>query len=200
MDKKIIPYKQRGDTCAIACLMMVLEYYNVMKKANWYDEKRLYRIYGSKYMSGTPFSALAYHFSKNGLDTVLYHEDRNLFNNEKKAFSEEIFNFAMDEYKQYLKRAEDANTKVVNGISINSRLIYDKLEEGNLVILAGQNTSGGYHAVLVSDYENDEFVVCDPQYKTKQYKKSDEIDEFISTDIGKWFVTVNNNSKIRNDD
>ena len=195
MDKNIKPYKQRGDTCAIACLMMALEYYNVIEKANWYDERRLYKIYGSKYMSGTPFSALAYHFSKNGLNTTLYHEDSNLFNNNKNALSEENFNFAMDEYKQYLKRAEDNSAKVVNGIIINSRLIRSKLEEGNIVILAGQNPGGGYHAIIVSGYENDEFIVCDPQYKTKQYKKCDEIDKFINTDIGKWFITVNNNSK-----
>ena len=59
MDKDVRPYKQRGDTCAIACMMMVLEYYKVIPKANWYDERRLYRLYGSKYMDGTPFSALA---------------------------------------------------------------------------------------------------------------------------------------------
>ena len=67
MDKDVHPYKQRKDTCAIACMLMVLEYYKVIEKANWYDEKRYYRLYGSKYVVGTPFSALAYHFSKNGL-------------------------------------------------------------------------------------------------------------------------------------
>ena len=37
MIKEIKPYKQRGDTCAICCLMMVLEYYGKIEKANWYD-------------------------------------------------------------------------------------------------------------------------------------------------------------------
>ena len=55
----------------------------------------------------------------------------------------------------------------------------------------------GYHAILISGVENDVFSVCDPQYKTKQYVKSDELDEFISTDIGKWFISVSNNSKIK---
>ena len=87
MDKDIKPYKQRGDTCAIACLMMVLEYYQIMDKANWYDEKRLYKVYGSKYMAGTPFSALAFHLSKNGLDTTIYHSDINLFKRIMYSFS-----------------------------------------------------------------------------------------------------------------
>lgn len=37
MDKNVRPYKQRGNICAIACMMMVLEYYKVITKANWYD-------------------------------------------------------------------------------------------------------------------------------------------------------------------
>ena len=73
MNKNVKPYKQRKDTCAIACMMMVLEYYGVIEKANWYDERRLYRIYGSKYLSGTPFSALAFHLAKNCLKTTIYH-------------------------------------------------------------------------------------------------------------------------------
>ena len=40
MNKKVRPYKQRGDTCAIVCMMMVLEYYKIMEKSggtyeNW---------------------------------------------------------------------------------------------------------------------------------------------------------------------
>lgn len=54
MDKNVRAYKQRGDTCAIVC-MMILEYYKIISKVNWYDERRLYRIYGSKYMPGHHF-------------------------------------------------------------------------------------------------------------------------------------------------
>ena len=65
MGKEIRPYKQRENTCAIVCMMMVLEHYKIIPKANWYDERRLYKIYKSKYINGTPFSAIAYHMSKN---------------------------------------------------------------------------------------------------------------------------------------
>ena len=34
-------------------------------------------------MSGTPFSALAFHMAKNGLDTTIYRENIDLFSNEK---------------------------------------------------------------------------------------------------------------------
>lgn len=196
MDKDVRIYKQRGDTCAIACMMMALEYFGVMEKANWYDEKRYYRIYGSKYMSGTPFSALAFHFAKNGLDTSLYHEELNLFNNNKGALSKKIFQFAMSEYAEMLDRAKMTGVNIINGIKINSQLIRKKLENGNIVIVAGE-IPGAYHAILISGYSDDKFIVCDPLFKTKQIKTQKELDAFMNTSIGKWFISVNNKSKNR---
>ncbi len=198
MEKNVRLYKQRGDTCAIACMMMALEYFHIMEKANWYDERRYYKIYGSKYMSGTPFSALAFHFSKNGLDTTLYHEDLNLFNNDKGVLSKEDFQFAMSEYKEMLDRAKLTGTNVVNGIKINSQLIRKELTKGNLVIVAGE-IPGGYHAILISGYDDNKFIVCDPLFKAKQLKTAEELDEFMDTSIGKWFISVNNKSKSKNE-
>lgn len=64
MGKDIKLYKQRGNTCAICCMLMALNYYNLIDKINWYDERRLYSIYKSKYIDGVPFSAILYHLSK----------------------------------------------------------------------------------------------------------------------------------------
>ena len=41
MEKNIKHYKQSGNTCAICCMLMVLNYYNVIYKISWYDERRL---------------------------------------------------------------------------------------------------------------------------------------------------------------
>lgn len=194
MDKNVRPYKQRGDTCAIVCMMMVLEYYKVIEKANWYDERRLYRIYGSKYMSGTPFSALAFHMSKNGLNTTIYHENIDLFNNDKGTLNSEDFELAMNEYKEYLNFAEKKGTKIINGISIDANILKEKLQEGNLIILAGQ-IFGGYHAILITGYDENEFKVCDPLYKDKQTRTFNEIEDFMNTSIGKWFITINDKTK-----
>jgi len=193
MDKNVRCYKQRGDTCAIACMMMVLEYYNIMSKANWYDEKRLYRLYGSKYINGTPFSALAYHLSKKGLETTLFHSDENFFNNNYNALSDDDFKFAMEEYKQNLTLAEKTGTQVFNGVDINVDLLKKKLQDGNLIILAGEN-SGYYHAILLSGYEKNSFIVCDPLYKNKQIRTFEEIQKFMDTSIGKWFISINDDT------
>ena len=194
MDKNVRPYRQRGDTCAVACMMMVLEYYKVIPKANWYDEKRLYRLYGSKYMSGTPFSALAFYMSKNGLETTIYHENQDLFKNNLGAINNDDFKSAMGEYKEYLKYAENNGTKVVNGINITIDVLKQKLQDGNLVILSGE-VPGGYHAILLTGYDKNQFSVCDPQYKTKQYRTFNEIESFMNTSIGRWFISVNDKTK-----
>ncbi len=194
MDKNIKPYKQRGDTCAIACLMMVLEYYQIMDKANWYDERRLYKVYGSKYMAGTPFSALAFHLSKNGLDTTIYHSDINLFNNDKKNLSENDFKCAMDEYKVYLDRAVSKGARAINGIDIDAKLLKELLKVGKKIILAGELASA-YHAILVSGYDDDKFIVCDPLYKTKQIRTANELNKFMDTSIGKWFIAISDKTK-----
>lgn len=193
MDKNVRPYKQRGDTCAIVCMMLVLEYYKIIDKANWYDERRLYKIYGSKYMSGTPFSALAYHMSKNGLNVMLYHEDINLFNNNYGLLDNYDFEFAMNEYKENLNIAKKSGTTVINGIDINVNLLKEMLDEDNLIILAGE-LSGRYHAILLIGYDDKGFIVCDPLYKDKQVRTFEEIEKYMDTSIGKWFISVNDNS------
>lgn len=194
MNKNVRPYKQRGDTCAIACMMMVLEYYKKIDKANWYDERRLYKIYGSKYISGTPFSALAYHMSKKGLNVVMYHKDINLFNNNKRILDDYDFELAMNEYKENLNIAEKSGTKVINGVDINVNLLKEKIDEDNLIILAGE-ISGRYHAILLTGYDDRDFIVCDPLYKEKQIRTFDEIEDYMDTSIGKWFITVKDNSE-----
>ena len=100
-DKAIRIYKQRGDTCAICCMMMALEYFNLMEKANWYDERRLYKIYGSNYISGTPFSALAYHFSKNGLNTsTKFNYYDGIIKGKVSAINNELLLITLFKYKQ----------------------------------------------------------------------------------------------------
>ena len=191
MDKNVKPYKQKGDTCAIVCMLMVLEYYKKIEKINWYEERRLYRIYGSKYMNGTSFSAIAYHMSKNGLTTTIYHEDNNLFNNNKNIMDKNLFDLAMNEYKEYLTYAKKEGTRILNGIKIDVNILKEELKKGSLIILAG-SIKNIYHAILLTGYDNENFKVCDPLYKTKQIRTYNEIDKFMSTNIGKWFIAVNN--------
>ena len=130
MGKDLKHYKQRGNTCAICCMLMVLNYYNAIDKINWNDERRLYRIYKSKYIDGVPFSAILYHLSKNNLDVSIYHSENNLFKNNN-VFDDEIFNLLLNEYNEFLSIAIKSGAKVYNGININVQL----LKENYLIII-----------------------------------------------------------------
>lgn len=193
-EKNIKPYKQKGDTCAIVCMLMVLEFYKKIDKINWYDERRFYRLYSSKYVNGTPFSAIGFHMAKNNLNVAIYHESKNLFDNNN-VFNNEDFEYAMNEYKEYLLLAKNKGAKIFNGILINTDLLIKKLQENNFIILAGE-LSGNYHAILLISYDKNGFKVCDPLYKNIQIRTIDEINIFMNTNIGKWFISINDKNKL----
>lgn len=188
MEHDVKPYRQRGMTCAIACMLMVLEYYKIIPKANWRYEKKYDRCYRSRYMVGTPFSALAWHFTKNGLKTELIHSEKELFVNHG-FLPEKAFDLLIEEYKDYLKNAEEKGAVIKKGVFIDSNLLKEELKQNKLVILAGQ-IHNNLHAILLCGYEADSFIICDPLYKEKQRKTAEEIENFIDTIIGKWCICV----------
>ncbi len=189
MRKVIKSYRQRGDTCAIVCMLMVLEYYGLIFEINKYYEEKYYRIYKSKYMGGTPLSALAWHFVKNGLNTEIVHSNKEIFNNDKGFIDESIYVDLMEEYKMFLNQAKNVGARIRNGVDVNIGLIREKLDEGYFVILAGE-VEKTLHTVLISEYRNNVYVVCDPLYKDKQLWSEDEVIKFMNTDIGKWGLFV----------
>jgi len=190
MVKEINPYKQKGMTCAIACMLMILEYYKIIPKANYQYEKKYFKLYHSYYLEGTPFSALAWHFAKNNLETEIVHSEKQIFNNDQGVLSKEIFNNSLCEYNNFLLRASEKGAKIDNGRNIDCKYLKSKLEEDKLIILAG-NCGAGLHAILLCGYDQNNFVVCDPLYKQKQKRTFEEIEKFMDTPFGKWCVIVN---------
>ena len=189
MGKDLKHYKQRGNTCAICCMLMALNYYNLIDKINWYDERRLYSIYKSKYIDGVPFSAILYHLSKKNLVVSIYHSENNLFKNNN-VFDDEIFNLLLNEYNEFLSIAIKSGAKVYNGVNINVQLLKEKLFDNNLIILAGK-VNDEFHSILLSDWYDNKFVVYDPLCNDVKLLSFNEINDFMSTDIGKWFIVIN---------
>ena len=128
------------------------------------------------------------------MNVTIYHENKDLFENSHNVLSNEDFEFAMNEYKEYLGYAKNKGVKILNGTPINTDVLKRKLQDGNLVILAGE-IFGVYHAILLTGYDENGFIVCDPLYKTKQTRTFEEIENFMNTSIGKWFITVNDKTK-----
>ncbi len=191
MDKNVTPYKQRGPTCAISCLMMALDYNKKIPKPNNLMERELYKKYSSDYMEGTPFSALAVKLAKMGLNTNLVHSEQHLFKNENEYLPEKLFNLSMQEYQDYIDIALKNNATIETNKQINSHTIKQKLQDDDLIILAGQ-TGPFLHAILVTGYDKDEFIICDPQMKQKKKVSAQELEKFMDTPIGKWCVEVKN--------
>lgn len=192
MKKNIKHYKQRGNTCAICCMLMVLSCYNVIDKINWYDERRLYRIYKSKYIDGVPFSAILYHLSKNNLDVSIYHSENNLFKNSN-VFNDETFELLLNEYNVFLDNAIKYGAKVYKGVNVNIKLLKEKLSENNLIMLAGK-IDNIYHSILLSEYVDNGFIVHDPLDKDKKIMSYNEVNNYMNTNIGKWFIIINDKS------
>jgi len=189
MIKNINPYKQHGMTCAIACMLMVLEYYKIIPKANYLYEQKYFKSYHSRYTDGTPFSALAWHFTKNGLYTEIVHSEKEIFTNKNNVFPQEVYNDLIDEYQNYLKYAKEKDAIITNGIDIDSMFLKRKLEEDKLIILAGQ-IDNILHAILICGCDENNFIICDPLFKQKQIRSFNDIDKFMETSIGKWCVIV----------
>ncbi len=68
---------------------------------------------------------------------MIYHENKEQFRNDQRTMDNDEFKFAMSEYKEYLKYAENKGAKVINGVNITINLLKQELQDGNLVILAG---------------------------------------------------------------
>lgn len=189
MKKEIKPYRQNGPTCAIVCMMMILYFYDLIDNYTYNEEMRLYEMYKSKSMGGTPFSALALHLGKNGLKTELYHSENNYFSNEKKLISEYIFNHALEEYKTYIDEANKYGLKSHNGVDINNNFLKEKIDEGNFLIVAGTHENS-FHALLIYEYDETGFYLYDPLYTEKLHRSYKAIKHFMNTEIGKWFLSV----------
>ena len=142
-------------------------------------------------MEGTPLSALAWHFSKNNLETIIIHSSKKIFSNEKGLINKDIYDDLMMEYKTFLNQAETMGTKIYNGMNIDNNLLITKLNHDYLIVLASQ-IDNTLHTVLVCDYKDNKFIICDPLYKEKQLWNEERIDNFINTDIGKWCILVKN--------
>lgn len=173
-------------------MLMVLSYYNVIDKINWYDERRLYRIYKSKYIDGVPFSAILYHLSKNNLYVSIYHSENNLFKNSN-VFNDETFELLLNEYNVFLDNAIKYGAKVYKGVNVNIKLMKEKLSENNLIMLAGK-IDNIYHSILLSEYVDNGFIVHDPLDNDKKIMSYNELNNYMNTNIGKWFIIINDKS------
>lgn len=91
------------------------------------------------------------------------------------------------------KKAIEDGAKVYKGVNVNIELLKEKLSDNNLIILAGI-VDNIYHSILLSECVDNGFIVHDPLNKDKKLMSYNEIDNYMNTNIGKWFIVVNDKS------
>lgn len=187
----IKPYKQHRNNCAIACMLMILEYYQIISKANYFYEKEYEKRYHSRHMDGTPFSAIAYHLSKNHLKVKLIHSEQSYFTNQTHFLLDHVFQNTMQEYQSYLNGVIEMGGEVKTGVDLTVSFLKEQLQNGYLIISAGM-VGKVLHAILICGYDFDKFIICDPLYRKRQIKSQEELETFMSTPIGKWCILVKN--------
>lgn len=193
MVMKVKHYPQRTPvTCAICCLMMVLNYYNKIDEMSYELELSYYNIYRSKFTDGASFAAISYELVSKGLNVELLHSERTMFKNES-YLSDSTFNLLMKEYSEWILKA-NGGLSVINGIKISNNVIIEKLRLGNIIIAAG-HVGMALHALVINGYEDDEYIVCDP-IKTETSKMSKhDMSEYLKTPIGSWIIAIKENNR-----
>lgn len=189
MEKKIKTYSQKGDTCAIVCMLSVLDYYKKSDGIDSQKEQFYYNKYKSNVLIGTPLSAVATELSLNDLDVCLYHSSPNIFINRNGYLPQELFDKGMDEYVQHMEIAKKNGTRVVNGKEIDSKFLLKELQANRMIILAG-NHHGFLHTILLCGYDKDKYIIFDPIDGSKKKLTSSQLERFMDTDIGKWCISV----------
>lgn len=188
MCKNVNTYRQTDDTCAIVCMMSVLEYFDKIKKMDRKQEIDFYRQLKSKVLIGTPFSSIAEYLVNNDFSVELIHSDKNLFHNNN-YLKTEIFNLGMNEYRHYLNKAINGGAELTTCCELTPDLIRNKLKQNQFVMLAGNH--GIYlHSILVCGYDKENFIALDPSTGKIEYKTSDEISRFLKTPIGEWGLII----------
>lgn len=174
------------DSCACACLVMVLDYFS-LAKANRTLENEIYSSACAESIPGTHMSGLMKKASSYGLETLLVHSSSDLFSNEQTFFENSLFETLMVTYRDFLKNLNQ-NEQVLKGVNISSEYLLGLIKKGYLIILAGGK--GIFHAVLLVGYDQDGFVVLDPLSNKRQHWSKERVISFSKTVIGSWCLAL----------
>ena len=180
-----------AETCGISCALMVLDYFDKghPSKGKEIDLYRRYKIKGNK---GTLGGAVARILAEKGLSVKLVHSSENLFDNDG-YYLEEMFVDFLNQHQKHIKAGRFETEK---GAEITAETIKNELFDGSLVILQcfiEGNADGMHdkvmHWILVYDFDDENFYVCDPLSGKIKITK-EEMEEYTKTPFGKIYIAA----------
>jgi len=195
--KKIRYYSQHTlETCGISCALMALDYFKI-DFPTVAKEMSMYRKYKAEAEPGTLCSAIAYELSRHNLSVSLVHSGEELIENHEGYYPEHIHRALLDEYTRYIERA-DGKIDVRLNARIDCDALRDELAQDRLVILqclVEGNADGLHdhvlHGVLLYDYEDGLFRVCDPIPSVGRHALTEaQLEQAMQTPVGRVYISV----------
>lgn len=185
-------------SCSSAALCMTLRHVGV----EGVDETTLREMHErvkAKHGNGELFSKLAIEARWYGLDTELLHSAEELFSNDAHLLPDETFDALVAEYTQALEQAVALGAKSLQGVSIDTAALRTYLDDGYVIMLAGQRSDGSLHTVLVNGYDGDLLLYHDPdEPKVTKETQSGEPEAFSKTGVGSWLLAVRKDRRMIN--
>lgn len=183
-------FKRPSGSCSSAALCMALRHFG-FQGVNEALLTDLHERAQARSQKGELFSKLAIAARTYGLDTSLVHSEKDLFSNRLQLLPPEIFTALVKEYRAALNEAVALGAESIQGSPINTETLRTYLNNGYVVLLAGQRQNGSLHTVLVHGYERDLLLYHDPDdTDTTKEKEMGELERFSKTAVGSWMMAV----------
>ena len=196
MRKKVRSFRQHTrETCGIACILMLLDYYRRVQYPTRKMELNLYQRYRSRAFRGLPGSFAADCLSKNGLQVELLHSAPEYMENREDYYEEALYTALLREYKSGVERCAHRVTHRRN-VELDSEVLKTQLSEGKLVMVqcivpgdADGIHTHTLHWVLVYGWDAEGFLVCDPNFGKCRIPE-EEMEGYMDAPVGRLFLTV----------
>lgn len=200
MRKKLRSFRQHTrETCGIACILMLLDYYGRVQYPTRKMELKLYGIYRSRAFKGLPGSYAADCLSRNGLQVQLLHSAEDYMENRDDYYEAPLFRALHQEYKT---RAEACKKRVElrTGMHLDCETLKNLLSEGKQVMVQCivPGDADGIHTevlhwIVVYGWEAGKFLACDPNYGKFRLSEG-ELEHYMDAPVGRLFLTVREGS------
>lgn len=177
-------------SCSSAALCMALRHFGV----EGVDETTLQEMHErvkAERSKGELFSKLAIEARRYGLDTELLHSAEELFSNDANLLPDDTFDALVAEYTQALEQAVALGAKSLQGVPIDTATLRTYLDDGHVILLAGQRPDGSLHTVLVNGYDGELLLYHDPdEPEVTRESQPGDLEVFSKTAVGSWMMAV----------
>lgn len=205
------PYNPTMETCGAACVLMLLDYYDMISyptpkmESTFYSH---YRVNGYKGMSGAavanclsgPKEELKKFLTNpnKALDVHLIQSFEEKMDNRGDLFSQEDYEKIMESHLMHLQKCKN-RIRLSNGVEFDCAFLIEELKAGKKIMLEAfiPEVEDGppkvLHWVILENYDDEKglFRVRDPNPRVKLlHHTAAELESYMNTPIGRICIVV----------